>query len=270
MFTVKKLAELLGVSSDVVRHYTSSGILNPLVNTENNYKYFDEQDLLHLANARVNRSFGLSVPEVLEFQKSSLSEQKAILEKESRKIEKELERVLKIQKRLKEVETFLNQADWCTIPGRVKDVRRDPIHSIYTYGAGKKHSEQMKVIKAWAQLFPYAHLSIKVPKEELNDSSFAGTYSVEIGLGMVHKYIEELGLSVEAPVETVPEGRFLIIYLKTYDILNLSAEELEPLTSKAKELNVSFTHNSSGRLLAIEETEKGPLFSILIRVRIGD
>ena len=47
-------------------------------------------------------------------------------------------------------------------------------------------------------------------------------------------------------------------------------QDLKPLLDKVLSLNMSFTHSSSGRLLAIEETPDGPLFSILIRVRISD
>ena len=63
MLTVKKLADLLGLSPEVIRHYTHMGILKPVVNSGNNYKYYDEQDLLYLANIRVNRSLGLSLPQ---------------------------------------------------------------------------------------------------------------------------------------------------------------------------------------------------------------
>ena len=47
MLTVKKLADLLGLSPEVIRHYTHIGILKPVVNSGNNYKYYDEQDLLY-------------------------------------------------------------------------------------------------------------------------------------------------------------------------------------------------------------------------------
>ena len=49
MLTVKKLADLLGLSPEVIRHYTHMGILKPVVNSGNNYKYYDEQDLLYLS-----------------------------------------------------------------------------------------------------------------------------------------------------------------------------------------------------------------------------
>ena len=79
MLTVKKLADLLGLSPEVIRHYTHMGILKPVVNSGNNYKYYDEQDLLYLANIRVNRSLGLSLPQAQDFQSGSVKEQRHLL-----------------------------------------------------------------------------------------------------------------------------------------------------------------------------------------------
>lgn len=270
MLTVKKLADLLGLSPEVIRHYTHMGILKPIVNSGNNYKYYDEQDLLYLANIRVNRSLGLSLPQAQDFQSGSVKEQRHLLTERSRQLCAEIEKLQKLQKRLTEVENFLAQAEMCRKEGVVKDVRRDPIHSVYTFGLKKSHTDRFAIVQQWSKLFPFVHFSVKIPKEELNDPNFGGPYSVELGLGIVHKYLEEFHLQSTPPVETIPEGRFLIIYLKTYDILNLGPKDLKPLLDKVLSLNMSFTHSSSGRLLAIEETPDGPLFSILIRVRISD
>ena len=245
MLTVKKLADLLGLSPEVIRHYTHIGILKPVVNSGNNYKYYDEQDLLYLANIRVNRSLGLSLPQAQDFQSSSVKKQRNLLAERSQQMSAEIEKLRKLQKRLTEVETFLAQAEMCTMEGVVKDVRRDPIHSVYTFGLKKPHTDRLAIVQQWSKLFPFVHFSIKLPKEELQ-------------------------LHSTPPLETIPAGRFLIIYLKTYDILNLGPKDLKPLLDRVRSLNMSFTHSSSGRLLAIEETSEGPLFSILIRVRISD
>ena len=132
MLTVKKLADLLGLSPEVIRHYTHIGILKPVVNSGNNYKYYDEQDLLYLANIRVNRSLGLSLPQAQDFQSSPVKKQRNLLAERSQQLSAEIEKLRKLQKRLTEVETFLAQAERCTMEGVVKDVRRDPIHSVYT------------------------------------------------------------------------------------------------------------------------------------------
>lgn len=86
MLTVKKLADLLGLSPEVIRHYTHMGILKPVVNSGNNYKYYDEQDLLYLANIRVNRSLGLSLPQAQDFQSGSVQDQRNLLAERSQQL----------------------------------------------------------------------------------------------------------------------------------------------------------------------------------------
>ena len=181
MLTVKKLADLLGLSPEVIRHYTHIGILKPVVNSGNNYKYYDEQDLLYLANIRVNRSLGLSLPQAQDFQSSSVKKQRNLLAERSQQLSAEIEKLRKLQKRLTEVETFLAQAEMCTMEGVVKDVRRDPIHSVYTFGLKKPHTDRLAIVQQWSKLFPFVHFSIKLPKEELNDPNFEGPY-----LSLIH------------------------------------------------------------------------------------
>lgn len=90
------------------------GILKPVVNSGNNYKYYDEQDLLYLANIRVNRSLGLSLPQAQDFQSGSVQDQRNLLAERSQQLSAEIEKLQKLQKRLTEVETFLAQAEMCT------------------------------------------------------------------------------------------------------------------------------------------------------------
>ena len=172
MLTVKKLADLLGLSPEVIRHYTHMGILKPVVNSGNNYKYYDEQDLLYLANIRVNRSLGLSLPQAQDFQSGSVQDQRNLLAERSQQLSAEIEKLQKLQKRLTEVETFLAQAEMCTMEGVVKDVRRDPIHSVYTYGLKKPHTDQLAIVQQWSKLFPFVHFSVKIPKEEYINRTF--------------------------------------------------------------------------------------------------
>lgn len=268
MLTVKKLAQSVGVSDDLIRHYTECGLLNPVINSENHYRFYDEEDFLCLSTARSVKNLGFSLSDVKDYLEDSAQERIDKLRLKKQVIEENIEELIKLKNRIEEVENYLSLIKLCD--GTVKDVRRDSIHSIYTYSASKIKVPNPEVVKSFSELFPYTHVSIKIPQEELNDPNFQGVYSVKLGLGLIAKYARAFNVDTDPPVESIPEGRFLIIYLKTRDILSLSPEEIRPLLNKAKDLGQSFTHQSSGRLLAIEQDEKGFLYSILIRVRIGD
>ena len=63
-FKVKQLADHAGVTSDVVRHYTRIGLLNPAKLTANGYKLYDETDLNRLKFIRSAKSLGYTLSEI--------------------------------------------------------------------------------------------------------------------------------------------------------------------------------------------------------------
>lgn len=267
MYTVTKLAELLGVGADVVRHYTDCGLLKPWVNPENGYRFYNEEDMVKVLYARVCRSFGLTVAGTIEFGKGTVEEQISYLERQKEDIDRQLWQLRLMKGRIREVGGYIGRSGLCT--GQVTSVVRSGIHSIYVIGGEKDHSAQKKLISQWVDKLPYTHISIKVPLDELSDPNFSGCYSVEVGMGVIHRYLKDLGLPAEPPVESIPGGEHLIIYLKCKNIFSLSPVELAPLFNYAREHKLRFLHNTSGRVLSVVEGEEGPLYSIMLRVRVG-
>ena len=267
MYTVAKLAGLLGLGTDAVRYYTERGLLQPWVDPENGYRYFTEADVVKVLYARVCRSFGLSVSETMDFGGSSAAEQMALLEARGEEMDRQIRELCLMRERISEVHAFLKQSELCD--GRVVPVTRESIHSLYTVGARRDYSAQRALMGQWVEKLPYTHISIKVPLEELSDPAFLGRYSVETGIGVVHKYLKPLGLSDAPPVESIPGGEHLIIYLKCKDVFSLSPKELAPLHAYVREHGLRFLNNTSGRMLAAEPDGADTLYSIMLRVRVG-
>ncbi|MCI5851122.1 MAG: MerR family transcriptional regulator [Sutterellaceae bacterium] len=267
MLTVKQLADSLGVSPDVVRYYSRSGLLKPLVSPTNGYRLYDETDAVLLENVRVARSLGFSLKEARAFGGRPREEQASLLRRREDEIEEEIRKLEERKRRLAEIRGFLEKASLCK--GFVEEVDRPPIYSLYTIGEGTGSEEAKRRVPAWASNFPFVHISVSVPKRELNDLDFKGIYSTRLGVGVTEAYAHSLGLRLDPPVETVPGGRFLIIYLTVSDLLSISRRDLEPLLERAASLGVRFLNDSTGRLLAVEETGGETRYSILIRVRIG-
>lgn len=257
MQTVKQIASALGVGPDVIRHYTDIGLLRPAVGAQNGYRYYDPHDALRTADARVMRSLGFPLSRVKALSGAPCAAQLAALKDRERDVEEQL----------REVESFLAKSALCT--GTVEDVARPPIHSLYTYGREKDYGAARRLAAAWMKHLPYTHISVKVPRGELNDPDFTGPYSVELGVGATDGFAKRLGLDLAPPVESIPGGRFLIEYLRTPDILSISPADLEPMLSRSRRLGRPFLNHSSGRLLAVEDGPQGPVYSILIRARIG-
>jgi DNA-binding transcriptional MerR regulator len=267
MLTVSQIAAAVGLGPETIRHYSDVGLLQPVINSETNYRYYDSEDALRASDIRIMRSLGLPIKKIEALQGKPIGVQIAALDAQRREMQAEITRLQQNISRLDEVRGFLEKCALCT--GTVEDVSRPPIYSLYSYGQDKDYSEARKLLPRWAKAFPFTHISISVPKAELNDPGFSGCYSTELGLGVTESYFAKLGLSAQPPVKTVPAGRCLIIYFKTNDPLSLTPSDLRPLLDKASALGVRFLNDSSGRLLAIEEAAGEPLYYMLIRCRVG-
>ncbi len=252
----------------MVRHYTDIGLLHPHINPMNGYKFYDEVDALILADVRSARSLDFSLPQIVGLQNVSLETKLEEIDARYTDLTKQIEELEEKRLRLQKIREFYDKARLCN--GTVEDVKRGPIHSLYTFGAKKNYESARSLVSAWIKKLPFTHISIKLPKDELNDSHHVGVYTVELGFGVTCDYAQLVGLDLSDPVETIPGGRFLIVYLKTRNVLKLTPDDLKPLLDKAHEMGVQFLNHSSGRLLSVEQTHEGPIFSILIRVRIGD
>lgn len=70
-YTVNKLAKLSGVSIRTLRFYDEVGLLKPAYYGENNYRYYEEEQLLMLQQILFFRELGFSLAEIQRIVKSS-------------------------------------------------------------------------------------------------------------------------------------------------------------------------------------------------------
>ncbi|MEL0641063.1 MerR family transcriptional regulator [Pseudoalteromonas aliena] len=61
---VKKLANLMNVTADTVRHYTRIGLLNPIRSEENGYQEYTKQDQQRLKFIISSRQLGFSLKDI--------------------------------------------------------------------------------------------------------------------------------------------------------------------------------------------------------------
>ena len=268
MLSVKQVADLMGTTPETVRHYTATNFLTPTVNPLNHYSSYRLADALELGHVRSMRSLDLSLHQIDELQQMASEDQLAALECHQASLASQIEELQHTLSRLNQVIAFVKKTELCH--GVVEDVMRPPIYSLYTTGVETEKKERQRLMAQWMEKLPFTHISISLPMAQLNAPNFTGKYAVRLGVGMTEEYRDKLGLTVEAPVETVPAGRFLLLYLKTQDPLSLTTNDMRPLLEKAKELNVRFLNDSTGRLLTIEEDLDGVrVYNLLVRVRIG-
>jgi len=75
MFTVKQVAEQIGISSESIRYYTREGFVEPRRDMNNGYRYYSNNDIHLIEFIRKAKTYGLTIHEIREIlDKSSTGE----------------------------------------------------------------------------------------------------------------------------------------------------------------------------------------------------
>lgn len=106
-YTVKRLAELSGVTVRTLHHYDQIGLLQPAYYGHNNYRYYEEEQLLMLQQILFYRELGISLEDLKgilqssEFSKiKALNAHKRILKMEFDRIKEKIKTIDKTIKHL--------------------------------------------------------------------------------------------------------------------------------------------------------------------------
>lgn len=106
--TVKRLAELAGVSVDSVRYYTKQGLLKPVRDPDNGYRLYGHRDLVRLKFIRRAKTLGFTISEIMiilgdaEKGRSPCPRVRSIIENNIRENKQQLEESLALQHRMEE------------------------------------------------------------------------------------------------------------------------------------------------------------------------
>ncbi len=82
MYTVKQVAEQIGISSESIRYYTREGFVDPRRDSNNGYRYYSKEDIHLIAFIRKAKTYGLTIHEIRDIlDKSSIGESPCALVK---------------------------------------------------------------------------------------------------------------------------------------------------------------------------------------------
>lgn len=66
LLTIHEVSEILGISTDAIRHYEKEGLIHPLRDDTNKYRYYNNTMLHTLMGISLYRQIGVSVSEIKE------------------------------------------------------------------------------------------------------------------------------------------------------------------------------------------------------------
>lgn len=92
-YTVKKLAELSGVTVRTLHHYDQIGLLQPAYHGSNNYRYYEEEQLLMLQQILFYRELGMPLDDIKKVLESSEFSTIKALKAHKRALKMEFDRI---------------------------------------------------------------------------------------------------------------------------------------------------------------------------------
>lgn len=106
-YTVKKLAELSGVSIRTLHHYDDIGLLKPAYYGENHYRYYEEEQVLLLQQILFYRELGFSLPDIKEILMNESFDKIEALESHRQNLQGDLNRTKNLIKTIDKTITYL-------------------------------------------------------------------------------------------------------------------------------------------------------------------
>ena len=197
-YKIGDVANILGISADLIRYYEEKGIVAPHKDPHNNYRYYDAWDINFLIDCVWYKNYGFGIDHIAHMMyDSSFDQLLTQLDEKSEEIEKSIRHQQLLLKRLHQQCEIV--ADIRSYMGRCSLRYSDDI----AYYLNRHNSEYafdadiQAIGRKWLSHIPFAKRYFEVPLQQLR---FGGE-DYYWGFSIDMHYIEEFGLSVRAPVK---------------------------------------------------------------------
>ncbi len=199
-YKIGDVANILGISTDLIRYYEEKGVVSPRKDPHNNYRYYDAWDINFLIDCVWYKNFGFGIDHIAHLlSDSSFDELLGELDDKSAELERTIRHQQLLLQRLRRQCEIV--ADIRSYMGRCDICYSDDIACYLNRHNGEYTSspEIQSVSRKWLEYMPFAKRYFEVPLQQLR---FGGE-DYYWGLSLDYHYIEEFGLTVRAPVKRV-------------------------------------------------------------------
>ena len=261
-YTIGEFAALLGVTVDTLRLYEKHGIISPMKNQQNNYRYFDDLDARNLLTSRWFRSLSLSLPEAarlsgdvpLQEITGSLHQAAQTLEAEIREKERQLQRLKAINEEVTALRTQLNQCHLRQMPGFYR-LRQTDMNTLL------KNKALLLRVSEWMNSLPFAFFSFRIEQEAV--ASEAATFPYSWGLAMEADEAARRQITIDEHIEFIPPATCLTAVIRgtgdeditrksiAFMLENISGQGLHPVGDVFGK--IVLTHRHQGKRWAYLE-----------------
>ena len=265
--TVHRVCKRLGVSVDTVRHYREQGLLSPR-RSEKGYHLYSLDDMLRILLYREMRSMELSLSEARDmFENRTIKDYNAWITKHGAALENRI-RLLELElQRLRETQVYASCGE--RILNSVEEFDGPGTWAVGMMGVEDPY-KRGEILARWMEHFPFTYVSVTIDLEELEAAAPGKPYPVMVGAGALEKYQDAFDLPLTADARYQPGGHFIRTCVKVRNILSLTPADLAPLYDYARAKKYRFVSCTGGRVLFMEEQGDGPVYYLLVWVRVEE
>ncbi len=200
-YKIGDVARILGISTDLIRYYEKKGVVTPVKDKSNDYRYYDTWDINYLIDCLWFKNFGYNIDHiadmVTDFSRDQLLDD---LDAKADEIEENVRRqsllLRRIREHREEVAAVKAQVGVC-------DIRSSPAIAYYLNRFNQAYDSSAALSQTNQQWLKYMPLTKR--HFEINwDEVAGGGEGYAWGFSLDMSYAEELGVPLEPPIVTLP------------------------------------------------------------------
>lgn len=241
-YKIGDVSRILGVSSDLLRYYEKKGVVTPVKDKQNDYRYYDAWDINFLIDCLWFKSFGFGIPQIAHMVAdadypalvSELGEKQVELMDSIHHQELLLRRLRKHCEQVFRVKDAQGKCDIVPSPEVVCYLNR--------YNSDYDNSSEMQALsKQWLPYMPFLQRYFEMIEEP--SRGYAWGFSLEMD------YVNEFAVPVDPPVRHKPSVESIHSVFKSSGKDAFSPSHIDYLYDYALQNGYSVAGNAQGNLV---------------------
>ena len=205
-YKIGDMAKILGISPDLLRYYEKKGVVSPVKDRNNDYRYYDTRDTNFLVDCLFYKNFGFSIEETSELVRSCsideisgrFLENETQLEESIRRQQLLLRRSQEYRRSIARISDHLGRCSFDRRPACIYYINRHNQEFDTAPDLGR-------VTRQWLKYLPFSRRSFIVPMDALLSPDSREEF--QWGFSLSQEYAGLLGASAQPPVVALSDTR---------------------------------------------------------------
>lgn len=247
-YKIGDVSKILGISPDLLRYYEKKGVVRPVKDKHNDYRYYDAWDINILSDCLWFKNFGFSIEQIADIVRIPSAEELSalFLDKEEalretiRRCQLLLRRSEEYRADIAKASEKLGRCEIAESPELVRYINR------YTQDFDNSAALQ-KLSQSWLNLMPFTHRCFEIDRSDLLREDGK---DYKWGFSLTMDYVRALGVDTAPPVTHLMPRRSIYSVFKSRGKGGFSPGRIRYMVDYARENGHRICGSAVGNLLA--------------------